>query len=501
MPWSELFQENASSFGALLWQFLVRSIVDGWLLNDHDSLMGNSSSIYYHHADSHNSTSYLRRSLSRNDDQFTQTNNNDGTTTDQNTRDAQQGQGTPNSNTNRGNTQPNEGDPYEFVAFLLWYVFLVLCCIVPTCCAYRRRRLLERRMAEQHYNMQQQFQQANLFFLNGNGNNRIPEEILQQERSRILTELLAKTTKEIQASDLMEVEPSSTGADPENEKEMGEEGEEEESNRVLLLPALPAQLPVVASTDDEESPETSATAKDEQAPATITKQESAKGTANNNNTINSSSSSADPEIAVPRQVSANCAICLCPLEAGEKVTWSSLATTNGGCLHAFHHDCIVSWLSKKEEPQCPVCRQSFCPTPTPSPEFLQQHATVVDPNNPNSNNSNNNPSMSPFSRSIAEQVAQYSMEQDRRRRRGQSTTTMEQPQGGPAFSSALVDRELELALRLSQAEADARARQEQQQQQSSSEQENTPTTSSDAAAHQDNEPETAPATNSGDRDV
>ena len=29
---------------------------------------------------------------------------------------------------------------YEFIAFICWYTFLILCCIIPTGCAYRRRR-------------------------------------------------------------------------------------------------------------------------------------------------------------------------------------------------------------------------------------------------------------------------------------------------------------------------------------------------------------------------
>lgn len=31
-------------------------------------------------------------------------------------------------------------DFYELLAFVCWYVFLILCCIIPTACAYRRRR-------------------------------------------------------------------------------------------------------------------------------------------------------------------------------------------------------------------------------------------------------------------------------------------------------------------------------------------------------------------------
>lgn len=36
----------------------------------------------------------------------------------------------------------NSPDVTEFVAFICWYLFLILCCVVPTICAYRRRRNL-----------------------------------------------------------------------------------------------------------------------------------------------------------------------------------------------------------------------------------------------------------------------------------------------------------------------------------------------------------------------
>eukprot|EP00529_Nitzschia_sp_RCC80_P025422 CAMPEP_0113493902 /NCGR_PEP_ID=MMETSP0014_2-20120614/28832_1 /TAXON_ID=2857 /ORGANISM="Nitzschia sp." /LENGTH=531 /DNA_ID=CAMNT_0000387781 /DNA_START=242 /DNA_END=1837 /DNA_ORIENTATION=+ /assembly_acc=CAM_ASM_000159 len=48
-----------------------------------------------------------------------------------------------------GENNHESQDTYEFVAFILWYTFLVLCCIIPTCCAYRRRRLAESRFTEQ----------------------------------------------------------------------------------------------------------------------------------------------------------------------------------------------------------------------------------------------------------------------------------------------------------------------------------------------------------------
>jgi hypothetical protein len=88
--------------------------------------------------------------------------------------------------------QENARDAYEFVAFLLWYIFLVLCCVVPTCCAYRRRRIVEQRIALQQANMSR-LQQSNLFILS-NMHARRDGEQLQAERLRLLTQELKSTT-------------------------------------------------------------------------------------------------------------------------------------------------------------------------------------------------------------------------------------------------------------------------------------------------------------------
>jgi Ring finger domain len=71
-----------------------------------------------------------------------------------------------------------------------------------------------------------------------------------------------------------------------------------------------------------------------------------------------------PKIGIntDRAIAGVCTICLCPYEGGDQVTWS----TEKECQHAFHTDCIIPWLAKKEEPKCPVCRQEFCATPNVS---------------------------------------------------------------------------------------------------------------------------------------
>jgi len=70
-----------------------------------------------------------------------------------------------------------------------------------------------------------------------------------------------------------------------------------------------------------------------------------------------------------RTVPGFCAICLCPYEPGDQLTWSP----KSACQHAFHTDCIVPWLAKKDEQKCPVCRQDFCQPVQVEDEFLQHH--------------------------------------------------------------------------------------------------------------------------------
>ena len=48
-----------------------------------------------------------------------------------------------------------------------------------------------------------------------------------------------------------------------------------------------------------------------------------------------------------------CNICLMDFEVGEEIGWSR----NPQCIHGFHKECIVDWLSVKNE--CPICRRDY----------------------------------------------------------------------------------------------------------------------------------------------
>ena len=91
------------------------------------------------------------------------------------------------------NNSDNGRDAYEFVAFLLWYLFLVLCCVIPTCCAYRRRRLVEARIQQQQDSVNR-IERQNFFILSSLRQSQQNAERLRELRGDRLTELLKDTT-------------------------------------------------------------------------------------------------------------------------------------------------------------------------------------------------------------------------------------------------------------------------------------------------------------------
>jgi hypothetical protein len=99
------------------------------------------------------------------------------------------------ANQDEGSDDSNNGrDAFEFVAFLLWYLFLVLCCVLPTCCAYRRRRLMEARIAEQQESFDQLHQQNVFILSNLHLRPDLDGEEARIERTQRITEALKVTT-------------------------------------------------------------------------------------------------------------------------------------------------------------------------------------------------------------------------------------------------------------------------------------------------------------------
>lgn len=56
------------------------------------------------------------------------------------------------------------------------------------------------------------------------------------------------------------------------------------------------------------------------------------------------------------KLSEGCSICLAAYQVGDIVVQSA---SSESCQHAFHQDCIASWLMTRQSPLCPCCRQPF----------------------------------------------------------------------------------------------------------------------------------------------
>jgi Ring finger domain len=57
-----------------------------------------------------------------------------------------------------------------------------------------------------------------------------------------------------------------------------------------------------------------------------------------------------------RYVEGNCSICLLEFEVGDIF----ISSTRRACIHGFHQDCALTWLSTGKK-RCPVCRNYFVP--------------------------------------------------------------------------------------------------------------------------------------------
>jgi hypothetical protein len=205
----------------------------------------------------------------------------------------------------------------------------------------------EERLHRQQQDTLQRFQQQSLYFLSNLQASAAAEHSNEQNLIQIRTELLQteleRSTMVVTEADLVAVAPALT------EK----------------IPDLPSPI---QSTDT--SGELSIVDVEGESSSRLLRISRNRSMGDRNPPLSSASmsatfSGADPRTGDPAEmtVSGACTICLCPYEAGDRVSWSPLtsaSTGTGQCTHAFHTDCITTWLSKKDEPKCPVCRQDFC---------------------------------------------------------------------------------------------------------------------------------------------
>jgi septum formation inhibitor MinC len=260
----------------------------------------------------------------------------------------------------QSNNPQSRPDAFEFLGFVAWYLFLVMCCLIPTTCAFARRR---RMMNAQLQQAQNHNHQAQLFLTNFHFPSRMDEEQAEANQIIQVQEALQKTTILVDQNDLVRRDDDSykVPAEISIQEDENETRQEEEKG-----------------THQEEEKETH---QEEEKETPQEEQESEEKETRAHNKIGGDvemgelPSAKEDEfylvedaernfshLQLPqdttnggRLVQAGCAICLCPYEAGDYVSWSPELA----CQHAFHHDCIASWLSKKRQHLCPCCRQEF----------------------------------------------------------------------------------------------------------------------------------------------
>jgi hypothetical protein len=228
----------------------------------------------------------------------------------------------------------------EFVGFLTWYTLLIVCCIIPPCLAYRRRRTMDRTTILQRAYLQRMTEHVLMFggigMLSDDGE--VGEEH-RLERSRRIVNALKQTTVIVKEEDLIE----------------------KQEEDIVVAPSAPgpdAELGVTGlDLGESYAPDAGEVAITENVSAVVDMEE-----------VSTMLQLGDTPNG-QRQVPACCAICLCTYEVGDSV----VVSPNQHCVHAFHVDCAVTWLSKKREPLCPCCRQEYCDADAYASQRLQLH--------------------------------------------------------------------------------------------------------------------------------
>mmetsp|Transcript_1828 Transcript_1828/g.4372 ORF Transcript_1828/g.4372 Transcript_1828/m.4372 type:complete len:446 (-) Transcript_1828:198-1535(-) len=332
-----------------------------------------------------------------------------------------EGDDTKNSAADRGDGGGR--DSYEFIAFILWYFAMILFCIVPTCCAYRRRRRLSRELLTRQRTMEiflHQQQEAaaaemeagipmtevnpnfyiwsspfNIYYGGNYGRNQVltleslNSAVAVEERKRRLEAAMKDVTFVVKKEDIINLndndnyEKTPTSSDSNSKKTETQVEEEKISIGEREDVTIVSDEVGGAEGDEEKSTERGlhgnntydldeTNAELRLPPTCLNSTAAAAGDPK----IKHSDKDDDNGDTRRKTVPAMCAICLCPYEDGDQVTYShdvsssvsdkdietGFAATNSHCPHAFHAECIVQWLAKKNDarPECPCCRRPFC---------------------------------------------------------------------------------------------------------------------------------------------
>jgi Ring finger domain len=200
---------------------------------------------------------------------------------------------------------------YELVIFMLWYIFLVACCVIPAFCAYRRRRWQELRQARERGAAVSPHDAASRMTWSTAAFEAFAKLNNPAERTKRLQAALAATSRKLTTDDFVAGESSVELVKSSRSLARLESEDFDQVSSWIRLPA--------GNVNDEAGTETAS-----------------------------------------RLVPGVCSICLCAYRVGESVSWSSSSSSATTCTHAFHSDCIVAWLAKKDAAaSCPVCRQEF----------------------------------------------------------------------------------------------------------------------------------------------
>lgn len=296
----------------------------------------------------------------------------------------------------------------EFIGFLLWYIAMIVCCIVPTLCAYRKRRRLIREMQSRRQSVEiflhrrpdvasaegiegrailgssrgnNVFIQAGAFeaMYYGGSNQVLALESLEgetacSERRKRLENKLKSTTFVVREGDIINFDKSSINAERIETREKTVHDDEDTKDKSRNG----GKDRCVSDGNTEEDIDIDQSNTELRLPI-IWKHSREKD-----------SEKQDDSITRNKTVPGVCAICLCAYEIGDRVTYSQGITTSlseqediekgSQCPHAFHTDCILQWLAKKNDarPECPCCRRSFCKVaPLTNADLLSPNPTTT----------------------------------------------------------------------------------------------------------------------------